>query len=200
MLKACESLFGAEIDSKEHLFNVNSLYVLKVTFDAKGDLNNLAVFPKHTDWTMWENKSFLSKDEYESLMTRLDGVALRGKRLASEKARMMENFTTRYLDQYEHSFIFRGEDIVNHGVIYLTLFDLHEIRGKIKKKIKCYYSDIEGLGPAFYYVVIGKREYLVPKDTYEKLGVGRTASFEAAGPLEETCDVLHVALSRSKKR
>jgi len=84
VLNSCSEQFGAAVDLKLNLFEVSRFYVLRVQFDRRGRLSELAVEPKyffendHPDWQAPSDFAFLSKADYESLLVRLDKIRPRG--------------------------------------------------------------------------------------------------------------------------
>lgn len=110
VLEGCERLFGAALDEKEHLFEVNRFYVLRVSFGGRGYLRELAVEPKYfhaLNRPEWEEpKEFvnLSQAEFETLLVRLGGVKTKGALVRPPAAvSIVTNMTARHRASYEHA-------------------------------------------------------------------------------------------------
>src|SRR5258705_949578 len=84
VLETCERFYGAPVDETQNLFIVNQFYVLRLKFDRRGKLKELAVEPKyffevtHADWAEPADFRFLTKAEYEALLSRLDTIKPKG--------------------------------------------------------------------------------------------------------------------------
>lgn len=84
VLRACTQLFGAPVDTKPHLFEANQFYVLRVKFDSRDRLEQLALEPKyyfeesHPEWKYSDNFTYLSQVEYDNLLTHLDTIKPKG--------------------------------------------------------------------------------------------------------------------------
>lgn len=152
VLETCARLFGASLDTKPNLFEVNSLFVLHAKFDSHDELTELAVFPKylleesHPEWTEPNNKVYLSRSEYENLLSRLDVLKPKGRLIHSVESGAITNSTNYYLDQYEHCFVDWGEwwdwyrsDNFRGEIRFFSIHYFHQVEGKIKKKGKFRY-------------------------------------------------------------
>lgn len=199
VLDTCAKLFGPSLDAKQNLFEVNHLFALQAKFDSHDELTELAVFPKyfveesHPEWAEPNDRVYLSRSEYESLLSRLDTIKSKGRLIHSVENGAITNSTERYLDQHEHGFLNWFEwwdwdraDNFKWEVRFFYLHFFHPIEGKVKKKRECRYC-YGGRCPAYYYVVVGGCGYFVRRATYSRLKVGRPAKLLAAGPFEGMC-------------
>ena len=108
-------MFGAPVDQKLNLFEVNRFYVLRVQFDKREQLNELAVEPKyffeqsHPEWEEPRDFAFLSKAEYESLLLRLDKIRPRGQLVKASLVGFVTNMTLPHKDVYQNAVLQWGE-------------------------------------------------------------------------------------------
>lgn len=84
VLRACNQLFGAPTGTKPHLFEATQFYVLRVEFDSRDRLEQLAVEPKYyfeesrPEWKRPDNFTPLSQVEYDNLLAHLDTIKPKG--------------------------------------------------------------------------------------------------------------------------
>lgn len=115
VLRSLREMFGAPVDVKVNLFEVNRFYVLRVQFDRRERLSELAVEPKyyfeqnHPDWEEPSDFAFLSKAEYESLLLRLDKIRPRGHLLRASSVSVVTNLTAHHKDVYQNAVLVWGE-------------------------------------------------------------------------------------------
>jgi hypothetical protein len=192
ILTRCASIFGAMIDTRENLFEVNGPYILQPRFDSRGVLISLSVFPKywleptHPEWTEPDKMPVLSEVEYASLLTRLDGVTPRGKLVASGAGSVVTNSTQYFLDKYEYGYLRRGE----YGpkrVRFLDIYPFHVVEGRVIKKRR----DKQFSNEWYFQVLVGELNYFVSANDYLKLKPGRTQKFLAVGPVSGYCFAGH---------
>lgn len=194
ILKACAHQFGPPVDAAENLFEVNYRYALQLKFDRQGELTRMSVCPKyyldeiHPAWAEPREPHFLSKTEYENLLTRLDEIKSKGQLLEAQTSDIMTNSTLFSLNQYQNAFLERGErddDIIR----FFNLYFYHQVEGKVKQKRKFKYSDASDASARDYYaVLLDKCSYLVTEDIFYNLKVGKNAKISGAGPYSVTFD------------
>lgn len=116
IMRICSQLFGAPVDTKHTLFEVNEFYVLRVRFDNRGKLEQLAVEPKyffeesHPAWKEPDNFTNLTKVEYEKLLGRLDSVKPKGAlRKPASGISVVTNMTAWHKAVYENAVLEWGE-------------------------------------------------------------------------------------------
>ncbi len=116
ILRICNQMFGAPVDVKQNLFEVDRFHVLRVKFDNRGRLEQLAVEPKyyfeesHPEWEEPDNFANLTKSEYENLLERLDRVKSKGAQIKSRpSASAVTNLTAWYKEVYENAVLEAGE-------------------------------------------------------------------------------------------
>jgi hypothetical protein len=116
VLQLCNQYFGAPVDAKQNLFDVNQFYVLHVKFNNRGELVESAVEPKyffeesHPEWNEPDNFAFLSKAEYESVLAHLDRIKPKGRFIKPRSnIVVVTNLTAPHKDIYEHAVLEWGE-------------------------------------------------------------------------------------------
>ena len=116
VLEMCERFYGATVDEIQNLFIVNQFYVLRLKFDRRGRLKELAVEPKyffevtHPDWAEPNNFAFLTKAEYEDLLTRLDTIKPKGVLVKpASPGSIVTNMTAFHRAAYRHAVLEWGE-------------------------------------------------------------------------------------------
>lgn len=195
VLRACEREFGAALDARENLFEVNASFVLQAKFDARGALDVLSVTPKyffeetHPEWTEPPHWPLLDRSEFAAVLARIDSVRPRGRWLwSSGDASVVTNMTHHFMDEYERAFVERG-DYVDLGVRFVRVYFAHEVAGVVTRKYRCG-GDFDG-HPAhvFYSVTVGGCGYFVGRATFARLRVGRKGRLRAAGPMGSRCGV-----------
>lgn len=185
-LNACSSLFGKPIDTKLNLFEVNSLFVLEPRFDAHDNLTALSIFPKyfleeeHPEWTEPKDWPLLSEAEYQTLLTRLDGVAAKGQLIAAGFGSVVTNSTNYPRDRYEHAYVIRGE--VVDKVRFLDVYPIHQIEGMVRRR-----RHYKFLNEEFYQVLVGEMNYFMEPTDYRKLKRGSTQKLAVVGPIKGSC-------------
>lgn len=108
--RACEQLFGKPVDENPSLFEVNRFYVLRVKFDNRDNLQELAVEPKyyfaeaHSDWKETDNFTYLSIEEYKNLLARLDAIKPKGALVKpTDNISIVTNSTAHHTEIYENA-------------------------------------------------------------------------------------------------
>jgi hypothetical protein len=116
ILQICNQLFGAPLDTKQNLFEINPFYVLQVKFDNRGGLRQLAVEPKyffeesHPEWEEPDNFTNLTKAEYENLLARLDSVKSKGALMKPASGiSVVTNMTAWHKAVYQYAVLEWGE-------------------------------------------------------------------------------------------
>lgn len=116
ILRICNQMFGVPADAKQNLFEVDQFHVLRVKFNNRGRLEQLAVEPKyyfeesHPEWKEPDNFANLTKSEYENLLARLDSVKSKGALIKpSSSGSAVTNMTAWYKAIYENAVLEWGE-------------------------------------------------------------------------------------------
>lgn len=193
VLRACEREFGAALDERENLFEVNASFVLQAKFDARGALDLMSVTPKyffeetHPEWTQPHHWPLLDRSEFAAVLARIDSVRQRGRWLwSSGDTFAVTNSTHYFLDEYEHAFVERG-DYVDLGVRFVYVYFAHEIAGVVERKYRCGGSFNGHPADVLLHVTVGECGYFVGRRTFARLRVGRRARFRAVGPMGGRC-------------
>jgi hypothetical protein len=116
ILRICNQLFSSPIDTKQHLFEVNQFYVLRVKFNNRDRLEQLAVEPKyffeesHPDWREPDNFTNLTKADYDDSLARLDRVKSKGALIKPASGiSVVTNMTAWHKAIYKHAVLEWGE-------------------------------------------------------------------------------------------
>jgi hypothetical protein len=116
ILRICNQMFGAPVDAGQNLFEVDQFHVLRVKFNNRGRLEQLAVEPKyyfeesHPEWKEPDNFANLTKSEYENLLARLDNVKPKGALIKpAPSGAAVTNMTAWYKAVYENAVLEWGE-------------------------------------------------------------------------------------------
>ena len=187
VLSSCANLFGASIDPKLNLFEVNQLFVLQPKFDATDNLIALAVFPKywleefHPEWTEPQHWPLFSPAEFQRLLAHTEGVVAKGKLLAAGSGSVITNSTAYFLDRYERAYVRHG-NVVN-DVRFIEVYPFHEIEGNVRKKKR----ERTFMRKEFYRVLVGELNYFIERDQYRKLVRGRKQKLLVVGPIKGYC-------------
>lgn len=127
ILQSCAQLFGAAVDAKQNLFEVNQAFVLQVTFNKRGKLAEFAVKPKyffndtHPEWKEPDLFPSLSPSEFRDLITRLDAMKPKGRLLKPRSNfRVVTNLTTYPKEIYKHAVLEWGE-LGDHSVRFFSI-------------------------------------------------------------------------------
>jgi hypothetical protein len=116
ILRTCTQMFGAPVDVKQNLFEIDQFHVLRVKFNNRGRLEQLAIEPKyyfeetHPEWKEPDNFTNLTKSEYENLLARLDNVKPKGALIKPRPGgAAVTNMTAWYKEVYEYAVLEWGE-------------------------------------------------------------------------------------------
>lgn len=116
VFEACKALYGSPADETQNLFLVNQFYVLRLRFDRRGKLKELAVEPKyffeetHPEWAEPDNFAFLTKQEYEVLLTQLDSIKPKGVLMKPAfPGSVVTNMTSYHREVHLHAVLQWGE-------------------------------------------------------------------------------------------
>jgi hypothetical protein len=116
ILSICNRFFGKSIDERQTLFEVNHFYVLRLKFDERNNVEELAVEPKyyfeesHPGWKETDNFEYLSKAEYEKLLAKVDAIKRKGKLVKPAAAiSYVTNMTAWRTEIYEKASLTWGE-------------------------------------------------------------------------------------------
>ena len=122
ILRICNQMFGAPVDEGQNLFEVDQFHVLRVKFNNRGRLEQLAVEPKyyfeesHPEWKEPDNFANLTKSEYENLLVRLDSVNPKGTLIKpAPGGAVVTNMTAWYKAVYENAVLEWGEVVDLRG-------------------------------------------------------------------------------------
>lgn len=185
-LAACSSVFGATVDVKLNLFEVNSMFILEPRFDVHDNLTALSVFPKyfleeqHPEWTEPPHWPLLSEADYQILLARTDRVVAKGNLIAAGLGGTVTNSTYYPRDRYERAYVIRGQ--TGDMVRFFDVYPIHQIEGTIRKRRHRKFLDDD-----FYQVLVGKLNYLMVRADYLKLGRGSKQKFSVVGPIQGYC-------------
>jgi hypothetical protein len=115
ILNLCERYFGKVVDKKLLLYEANSLYVLHVVFNKKGNLKRLAIVPKyffygaHPEWEESDTFQYLTWTEHKNFLARLDMIKPKGKLVKSPpKISFVTNRTVQITTVYENAILTHG--------------------------------------------------------------------------------------------
>lgn len=192
VLRACEREFGAALDAKQNLFEVNASFVLQPKFDARGALSTMSVTPKyyfeetHPEWTEPHSWPLLNRSEFAAVLARIDSVRPRGRWLWSNGGSAITNMTQYFMDGYENAFVERG-DYADLGVRFVRVYFMHEVSGVVTRKYRCGGSFNGYPTPVLYSVTVGGCGYFAGRRAFARLRVGRRARLRAAGPMGSRC-------------
>ena len=116
VLRLCTKTYGPTVDQKRNLFSLNQSYVLRLNFNRRGRLTQLAVEPKyyyaddHPDWAEPSNFPNLSKTEYDKLVTDVDKIKAKGSLLKPHlPGAFVTNMTAWYRETYRNGVLEWGE-------------------------------------------------------------------------------------------
>ncbi len=116
VLRICNRLYGPAVDNKRHLFAVNEFYVMRLKFNSRGLLVQLHVSPKYffaearPEWAEPDNFEYLSKSQYDTVVTQIDAIKSRGARIkGSEKIPVVTNMTAPHHEIYRRATFAWGE-------------------------------------------------------------------------------------------
>ena len=139
VLRACEREFGAAVDAKQNLFEVNASFVLQAKFDARGALDMISVSPKyffeetHPEWTEPHHWPLLSRSEFAAVLAHVDSIRPRGRWVwSSGDTSVVTNMTHRFMDEYENAFVERG-DYADIGVRFVSVYFMREVSGVVAR-------------------------------------------------------------------
>jgi hypothetical protein len=185
VLKKCESLFGASIDAKANLFQIDSQFILQPEFSADDALIALHVKPKyflkeiHPEWTKAETWPLISETQYQNLLLKLDTISPRGKLVWVSRILINTNLTSYPLSDYENVYVISGLVTYSKNYRFFDFYPIHEVSGEIIKKLK-FDDSYNGVR---YRVTIGQLAYFVKSEEFEKLREGSTQKFKGIGPI-----------------
>jgi hypothetical protein len=195
VLRACGREFGAAVDAKQNLFEVNDSFVLQPKFDARGALDMMSVTPKyyfeetHPEWTEPHHWPLLSRSEFAAVLARVDSVRPRGRwAWSSGDSSAVTNSTHYFTDEYEHAFVERG-DYADIGVRFVHIYFMHGVAGVVARKYRCGRGFEDDFREGLHHVTAGGCGYFVGRTTFARLRVGRRSRFRAAGPMGARCGV-----------
>jgi hypothetical protein len=113
---ACFREFGATIDSKLNLFEINRDFVLQITYDERNRLLKFEVKPKyflneaHPEWTAPDDFPLLSQDLFRNLVNRLETIEAKGKlTVPINKIAFVTNQTGHYREGYDKAALRWGQ-------------------------------------------------------------------------------------------
>jgi hypothetical protein len=115
VLAACAAEFGASIDPKHDLFEVNRYYLLEARFDDRGRLAQLGVLPKHwfaddhPEWDETDDVGELTEIEYVSLVDRLESIRSKGRLERRGTESVVAGTTLRSRDIYTRAVLETGD-------------------------------------------------------------------------------------------
>jgi hypothetical protein len=190
VLKKCESLFGATIDAKANLFQIDSQFILQPEFSTDDELIALHVKPHcffkeiHPEWTKASCWPLISETEYQNLLLKLDTISPRGKLVWVSRILITTNQTSDPLSQYENVYVKSGLVTGSKNYRFFDFYPVHEVSGEIIRKMK---SDDESDGVLYQVMagrLVGSLVYFVKSDEFEKLHEGSTQKFRGIGPMD----------------
>jgi len=185
-LNSCSRIFGATIDPQLNLFVVDSNFVLQPRFDSAGNLTVLSVLPKyyfaeqHPEWTEPPHWPLFSNAEYRTLLARVDGVAPKGKLIASYSGGAVTNSTAYPPDRYERALVIRGE--VVDRIRFFHIYPAHQIQARVRKSRHYQFFSLD-----IYQVLIGDLIYFIEAADYRRLKRGSTQTLTVVGPVKGFC-------------
>ena len=116
VLRSCTQTYGAIADQKRTLFSLNDFYVLRLEFNRRGRLTQLAVEPKyfydidHPDWAEPDDFPYLSKTEYDRLVAEVDRIKRKGSLVKPRlSGAAVTNMTAWYRETYRNGVLEWGE-------------------------------------------------------------------------------------------
>jgi hypothetical protein len=191
-LGATRRLFGAEIQSKRHLFEVNKQYALELHLSKHCDITKIEVAPKYF-WEeanpLWKEPSYsveLSEEDYQDVLAKVERIRRLGSLVRKGTSGSVTNSKLWLWDQYEQAFVERGvlswsadQSSNSFGRVHaISIYFLHRLHGKIQDKTYDTLLD----GSKRTKVKIEGRWYLTTDRDFDKARVGQHASLMAAGP------------------
>jgi hypothetical protein len=189
VLRACEREFGAALDAKQNLFEVNDSFVLQAKFDARGSLDVLSVMPKyffeetHPEWTEPHHWPLLDRSEFAAVLARIDSVRPRGRWVKSVADPFVTNMTFYHTEEYENAVVRHGDYGVDFkDVRFVRVYFMHAVAGVVARMHRCRVGFPFDLSHRFHHVTVAGCGYFVGRATFARLRVGRSARFRAAGP------------------
>jgi len=116
ILRLCTKTYGPTVDQKQNLFSLNQFYVLRLNFNRRSRLTQLAVEPKyyyaddHPAWGEPDNFPNLSKIEYDRLVTDVDKIKAKGSLVKPHSpGAFVTNMTAWYRETYSNGVLEWGE-------------------------------------------------------------------------------------------
>lgn len=128
ILQSCVRLFGASVDAKQNLFEVNQAFVLQVTFSKRDKLKEFAVKPKysfnetHPEWTEPDRFPTLAQSEFWELVARLESMKSKGIMItARNDFSVVTNSTGYYTEVYKYAVLKWGELADRSGIRFFSI-------------------------------------------------------------------------------
>jgi hypothetical protein len=192
-LESTRRLFGPEVHSSSHLFEVNKDYALELQLGQGCEITKIKVAPKY----FWERFNHISKEpsysvelsekDYQDVLRKAEELRRLGPLIRKGTSGSVTNSKLWLLDQYERAFVERGvlswsadQGSSSYGRVHvISIYFLHAMQGKIQDKAYDALLD----GSKLPKVKIHGRWYLTTDRDFEKARVGQPASLMAAGPI-----------------
>ncbi len=180
------------LDPSRGLYSVNEdeRYALQAFYYPQDLLGKIRVVPKyffdelHPEWKHPEHITAMSPENYKAVLTRIDGVKALGQLIKRGELGVTDNGRTYFTDEYEKAFVeramFRNSPDEPYGISWFTVMYLRPVSGNVESKN----SGLENVD-AKYMVKIGGKWFRTKQKVFANLKVGKRASIEAAGPVED---------------
>jgi hypothetical protein len=183
-------------DSTEHIYALNSVYVVQPLFDKSGVLTEIRIFPRyyfnetHPDWREPDNPPYLDEPEYRRLLSLIDKVSPLGQLKKKDSgSKYVSNDQYPATDEYENSIIDRSmrtgnglPDTVVSPVVSIRIYFVHLVSGHLDSIAK---SRLPHEFDIFCRVRIDGKVFWIPRKGCGSLRIGRQISAMAAGPADE---------------
>jgi hypothetical protein len=161
VLKACATEFGPALDGQNNLFEVSRFYVLEATFDDRGLLTQLGVFPKHLfadkhpEWNETKDAGELTWAEYSKLLWRLEGIQPKGQLLQRAKWPVVKDTVASWRDTYSNAVLVTSDVVRSSNVVTfnrssdrsIKYFAVYFTTGKIASIVSPAHSPTKSLRP-----------------------------------------------------
>jgi hypothetical protein len=184
-------------DSSQHIFTVNSVYVLQPLFDKSGALTEIRILPKyyfnetHHDWGEPDKPPFLDESEYRHLLSQIEQVSPLGQQKRNDPgSTFITNDQYPAIDEYEKCIINRSmrskrglPDAATFPVVSARIYFFHLVSGHLDSFSK---PNPPHDFAQFCGVRIEEKFYWISRKDCRSSKRGRQISVMAAGPPDET--------------
>jgi hypothetical protein len=190
-LQVARRLFGDEVQTQLHLFEVNKDYAVNLKTDVRCEVASLEIAPKYfwqesvPQWKEPDHLVGLPEKEYQSALEKAGKIRAIGSLLDKGAAGVVTNSKLWLTDQYEYAFVVRRihstADPVRSSpelVHSFSVYFIRRIEGVVEDKLM---TELDG-GKRSKVKIDGKW-YLTALAEFNKARLGQRAVLAVAGPL-----------------